>query len=115
VHGSFELVVRRFEVLAVFDVAEDSRKVCTLAGRAPGRRSSRSLANARNSNTNKGRRDLGKGLGKGERDLGMAYTARMAITHHEAREMLGWKRIPTVVIGGFAVLLALLSLIVRLL
>lgn len=43
---------------------------------------------------------------------GTAYTA---ITHPEAREMLGWKRIPTIVIGGFAVLLALLSLIVRLL
>ena len=43
---------------------------------------------------------------------GTAYTA---ITHPEAREMLGWKRIPTVVIGAFAVLLALLSLIVRLL
>jgi hypothetical protein len=41
---------------------------------------------------------------------GTAYTA---ITHPEAREMLGWKRIPTIVIGGFAVLLALLSLIVR--
>lgn len=43
---------------------------------------------------------------------GTAYTA---ITHPEAREMLGWKRIPTIVIGGLAVLLALLSLIVRLL
>jgi hypothetical protein len=41
---------------------------------------------------------------------GTAYTA---LRHPEAREMLGWKRIPTVVLGIIAVLLALLSLVAR--
>ena len=41
---------------------------------------------------------------------GTAYTA---LKHPEAREMLGWKRIPTVVLGAIAVVLALLSLAAR--
>ena len=39
---------------------------------------------------------------------GTAYTA---LRHPDAQATLGWKRIPTVVLGGSAVLLAILSLI----
>ncbi len=41
-------------------------------------------------------------------------TAYSALKHPQAREMLGWKRIPTVVIGGFAIVLGLLSLVASL-
>jgi hypothetical protein len=40
---------------------------------------------------------------------GTAYTA---LRHPDAKATLGWKRIPTVVLGGIAVVLAILSLIV---
>lgn len=39
---------------------------------------------------------------------GTAYTA---LRHPEARAMLGWKRVPTLVLGSIAVVLALLSLV----
>ena len=39
-------------------------------------------------------------------------TAYSALTNPLSRETLGWKRIPTVVVGAIAVVLALLSLVV---
>jgi hypothetical protein len=41
---------------------------------------------------------------------GTAYTA---LRHPNAREMLGWKRLPTAVLGGLSILLAVGSLIVN--
>jgi hypothetical protein len=38
-------------------------------------------------------------------------TAYSALTNPLSRETLGWKRIPTVVVGAIAILLALLSLV----
>jgi len=43
---------------------------------------------------------------------GGAGTAYTAIRSERAREALGWKRIPTIVVGTIALLLGLLSLIV---
>ena len=42
---------------------------------------------------------------------GGAGTAYTALLSTRAREALGWKRIPTVIVGGIALLLGLLSLI----
>lgn len=39
-------------------------------------------------------------------------TAYSALTNPLSREMLGWKRIPTVVVGSIAIVLGLLSLVV---
>jgi hypothetical protein len=45
--------------------------------------------------------------GKVRAGAGTAYTA---LRSERAREALGWKRIPTLIVGGAAVLLGLLSL-----
>jgi hypothetical protein len=42
---------------------------------------------------------------------GGAGTAYTALRNEQAREALGWKRIPTVIVGAFALLLGLLSLV----
>ena len=42
---------------------------------------------------------------------GGAGTAYTALRNEQSRQALGWKRIPTVVVGGLAVLLGLLSLV----
>lgn len=44
-----------------------------------------------------------------------AGTAYTALKNERAREALGWKRIPTVVVGSFGALLGLLSLLLSLL
>lgn len=42
--------------------------------------------------------------------VGTAYTA---LRHPDAAQMLGWKRIPTIALGGVATLIALVSLVVN--